>query len=67
MSGAHWLDRVRPPRCRRSWSSKGLEHAPKLAREIADRGHECAVHGITRAVGYNPQDVWRSANTLSLL
>lgn len=28
-------------------SSKGLEHAPKLAREIADRGHECAAHGIT--------------------
>jgi peptidoglycan/xylan/chitin deacetylase (PgdA/CDA1 family) len=27
-------------------SAKGLEHAPKLAREIADRGHECAAHGI---------------------
>jgi peptidoglycan/xylan/chitin deacetylase (PgdA/CDA1 family) len=28
-------------------SAKGLEHAPKLAREIAERGHECAAHGIT--------------------
>jgi peptidoglycan/xylan/chitin deacetylase (PgdA/CDA1 family) len=28
-------------------SSKGLEQAPLLAREIADRGHECAAHGIT--------------------
>jgi len=28
-------------------SSKGLEKAPLLAREIAERGHECAAHGIT--------------------
>ena len=28
-------------------AAKGLEHAPKLAREIAARGHECAAHGIT--------------------
>jgi len=28
-------------------SAKGLEKAPQLAREIAERGHECAAHGIT--------------------
>ncbi|HWG06651.1 MAG TPA: polysaccharide deacetylase family protein [Beijerinckiaceae bacterium] len=28
-------------------SAKGLEKAPALAREIAERGHECAAHGIT--------------------
>jgi len=28
-------------------SSKGLEKAPHLAHEIAERGHECAAHGIT--------------------
>jgi peptidoglycan/xylan/chitin deacetylase (PgdA/CDA1 family) len=28
-------------------SGKGLERAPALAKEIADRGHECAAHGVT--------------------
>ena len=28
-------------------SGKGLEQAPALAKEIADRGHECAAHGVT--------------------
>jgi peptidoglycan/xylan/chitin deacetylase (PgdA/CDA1 family) len=28
-------------------SANGLEKAPALAREIAERGHECAAHGIT--------------------
>jgi peptidoglycan/xylan/chitin deacetylase (PgdA/CDA1 family) len=28
-------------------SGQGLERAPALAKEIADRGHECAAHGVT--------------------
>jgi peptidoglycan/xylan/chitin deacetylase (PgdA/CDA1 family) len=28
-------------------SGKALERAPALAKEIADRGHECAAHGVT--------------------
>src|SRR5215467_4520615 len=28
-------------------SGKGLERAPAVAKEIADRGHECAAHGVT--------------------
>jgi peptidoglycan/xylan/chitin deacetylase (PgdA/CDA1 family) len=28
-------------------AGKALERAPALAKEIADRGHECAAHGVT--------------------
>ncbi len=28
-------------------SGRALERAPALAKEIADRGHECAAHGVT--------------------
>jgi peptidoglycan/xylan/chitin deacetylase (PgdA/CDA1 family) len=34
-------------------SGKGIELAPKLAKEVSDRGHECAAHGWTHTAQFH--------------